>query len=127
MLCYPQRKHSQALSPGADSEYGDFKNEEGLIILLGQCCEGLGGSEYPKSVHSPKVGDFPGINLEKEKGSAKNLSAIKPSSLECSQCISEEPKTDNLKKTNAIPAGGNFRFLAKLKRRSRLCLRLNQG
>lgn len=44
-----------------------FKNEGDLIILLGECNEELGGSEYLRFVHSLKVGDSPRIDLEKEK------------------------------------------------------------
>ncbi len=44
-----------------------FKNEGDLVILLGECGGGLGGSEYLRFIHSLKVGDSPRIDLEKEK------------------------------------------------------------
>jgi len=91
------------LPSSVDSESGGFENEGDLIIFLGECGGGLGGSEYLKSIHSLKVGDSPGIDLEKGKRVQRTcLEAIKASSLKCSQCILHELKMDNLKKTDAI-------------------------
>ncbi|MFQ6066680.1 MAG: phosphoribosylformylglycinamidine synthase subunit PurL [bacterium] len=45
----------------------DFKREGDLVILLGECKDDLGGSEYLKLIHGLKMGDSPRINLEREK------------------------------------------------------------
>jgi phosphoribosylformylglycinamidine synthase len=45
----------------------DFKREGDLIILLGECKDDLGGSEYLKLIFGLKMGDSPRINLEREK------------------------------------------------------------
>lgn len=51
---------SKAVSPG-------FKEEANSIVLLGQNKEGLGGSEYLKSLFNLEIGPPPNINLVEEK------------------------------------------------------------
>jgi len=56
----------------------DFKREGDLIILLGECKDDLGGSEYLKLIFGLKMGDSPKINLEREKAVQRTcLEAIK--------------------------------------------------
>ena len=56
----------------------DFKREGDLIILLGECKDDLGGSEYLKLIFGLKMGDSPRINLEREKAVQRTcLEAIK--------------------------------------------------
>ncbi|MBA7469172.1 Phosphoribosylformylglycinamidine synthase subunit PurL [subsurface metagenome] len=45
----------------------DFKREGDLVILLGECKDDLGGSEYLKLIFGLKMGDSPQIDLEREK------------------------------------------------------------
>jgi len=44
-----------------------FKKEDDVIILLGDCQEELGGSEYLKEVHGQIRGDAPDLNLQMEE------------------------------------------------------------
>jgi len=68
----------------------NFKNEGDLIILLGECSEELGGSEYLKLIHSLKVGDSPRVNLEEEKRVQRTcLEAIKAGLLNSAHDCSE--------------------------------------
>ncbi len=56
----------------------DFKREGDFIILLGECKDDLGGSEYLKLIFDLKMGDPPRINLEREKAVQRTcLEAIK--------------------------------------------------
>ncbi|MCM8773929.1 MAG: phosphoribosylformylglycinamidine synthase subunit PurL [Candidatus Omnitrophica bacterium] len=43
-----------------------FKNNSDIIVLLGDCKEELGGSEYLKEIHSIIRGEVPQLDLEKE-------------------------------------------------------------
>lgn len=45
----------------------DFKEVGDLVILLGECREELGGSEYLKIIHNMVTGDCPYLDLELEK------------------------------------------------------------
>ncbi len=45
----------------------NFKEEGDIIVLLGECSQELGGSEYLRVVHGFKGGNSPQVNLEKEK------------------------------------------------------------
>jgi len=56
----------------------DFKREGDLVILLGECKDDLGGSEYLKLIFGLKMGDSPRIDLEREKAVQRTcLEAIK--------------------------------------------------
>jgi len=56
----------------------DFKREGDLVILLGECKDDLGGSEYLKLIFGLKMGDSPRISLEREKAVQRTcLEAIK--------------------------------------------------
>jgi phosphoribosylformylglycinamidine synthase len=56
----------------------DFKREGDLVILLGECKDDLGGSEYLKLIFGLKVGDSPRIDLQREKAVQRTcLEAIK--------------------------------------------------
>lgn len=44
-----------------------FSKENLLIVLLGECRDGLGGSEYLKVVHNLEVGPLPHFDLEMER------------------------------------------------------------
>lgn len=44
-----------------------FKREGDLIVLLGECREEIGGSEYLQLIHGLKMGPIPRVDLEKEK------------------------------------------------------------
>ena len=44
-----------------------FKKEGDLIILLGECRGGIGGSEYLQLIHGLKVGPIPRLDLERER------------------------------------------------------------
>jgi len=56
----------------------DFKREGDLVILLGECKDDLGGSEYLKLIFGLKMGDSPRIDLEREKTVQRTcLEAIK--------------------------------------------------
>ncbi|MFC1808266.1 phosphoribosylformylglycinamidine synthase subunit PurL, partial [Candidatus Omnitrophota bacterium] len=44
-----------------------FKNDEDIILLLGESKEELGGSEYLKSIHNLVKGDAPELDLKAEK------------------------------------------------------------
>jgi len=49
----------------------NFKEEGDIIVLLGECSQELGGSEYLRVVHSFKGGSSPQVNLEREKAVQK--------------------------------------------------------
>lgn len=56
----------------------DFKREGDLVILLGECKDDLGGSEYLKLIFGLKMGDSPPIDLKREKAVQRTcLEAIK--------------------------------------------------
>jgi phosphoribosylformylglycinamidine synthase len=44
-----------------------FKKEGDLIILLGECREEIGGSEYLQLIHGLKTGQIPRLDLERER------------------------------------------------------------
>jgi phosphoribosylformylglycinamidine synthase len=44
-----------------------FKNEEDLVVLLGETCEELGASEYLSLLHGRVAGAPPALDLEREK------------------------------------------------------------
>jgi len=44
-----------------------FKKEGDLIILLGECREEIGGSEYLQLIHGLKAGQIPRLDLERER------------------------------------------------------------
>jgi len=44
-----------------------FKKEGDLVILLGECKEEIGGSEYLQLIHGLKVGQIPRLDLERER------------------------------------------------------------
>ncbi len=45
----------------------DYKNIGDTIILLGEHCNEIGGSEYLKSIHNKITGNSPKVDLDKEK------------------------------------------------------------
>ena len=44
-----------------------FKKEGDLIVLLGECKEEIGGSEYLQLIHGSKTGQIPRLDLERER------------------------------------------------------------